>query len=961
MSTELAAGSVEEIVGTLLNVLQLCNKNDDDSDTAEKQSNKFKSLMNLLVSELSNANIVVRESIQKALTHLAHMKQISVTQLLVPVRDRLVTPIFSKPLRALPFSMQIGNIDAITYCLMLEPPLLDFNDELVRLFQEALALADADDQALTSKASAHKNAASLTTLRMVCIRLLSVALSCAEFNDPVHIAFRFRIIQVFFKTLYSKSLEVVKVAKIGLQKVVGQQQKLPKELLQTGLRPILMNLSDYKRLTVEGLQGLGRLLELLTSYFKVEIGRKLLDHLQQWATPSILEASIGKLIGECAEMKVVAAILEVFHLLPSSGNMFLVDLIQHVMSLESSLRRSSSSPFRSPLLKFMNRYPTETVAYFISRVEDLNMARFFTGLLSMKEGETLRGECFSQLSQLEQSCFAETSSTKAQLSGIMILKELWMLEYDSSAAPSITPPLSILSSLLGLWKKFARRYQEDFDESMELYELHAWRSLAQLLLAYCWHREIPAMSVPMDDEMSSEDGTFGNDSMDVSVGQHHVDITNSTLLVPPLPNPSATTLARLAATIPDASRIQVLFELVTVLASTSIADFSFLKQFILDHVALCYSNELKLEIMRRFVLEMQGGKMDAPPSSAHHFSHALMRKICFLRYLVIPMLSVSLRDKNDSTCLSQEVLHEVHRCCWPAETPIDSNVFPMDAKFYGSDATTDSSISHHPIQRPSLTFSPDLLTVEILQLTTLLLQHCPERVAEFRKDVIKYAWSHLKHEDMIIKQSAYVVLVMFVDAYETPSKISIQIFVSLLRSYHSESKTLVRQALDILLPALQKHPLDLHNNHNSSTVSSSLASTVSSPSASTVSFPFTAASPSSSTHAFPTWVRWTRKVLVEDGHVLPQLISIWQLVIRHPALYFGAREQFVQLIVGSLGKLGLAASSTSDTRILSVELVELICLWEWKERKNLDARDVSYSAPGKSVSVFDLCRVDGEW
>ena len=39
-----------------------------------------------------------------------------------------------------------------------------------------------------------------------------------------------------------------------------------------------MNLSDPKRFTVPGLEGLARLLELLTSYFKVEIGRKRLEH-----------------------------------------------------------------------------------------------------------------------------------------------------------------------------------------------------------------------------------------------------------------------------------------------------------------------------------------------------------------------------------------------------------------------------------------------------------------------------------------------------------------------------------------------------------------------------------------------------------------------------------------------------------------------------------------------------------
>ena len=61
--------------------------------------------------------------------------------------------------------------------------------------------------------------------------------------------------------------------------VLTHQSRLPKELLQTGLRPILMNLADPKRLSIPGLEGLARLLELLTNYFKVEIGHKLLEDL----------------------------------------------------------------------------------------------------------------------------------------------------------------------------------------------------------------------------------------------------------------------------------------------------------------------------------------------------------------------------------------------------------------------------------------------------------------------------------------------------------------------------------------------------------------------------------------------------------------------------------------------------------------------------------------------------------
>ena len=66
------------------------------------------------------------------------------------------------------------------------------------------------------------------------------------------------------------------------------QQKLPKELLQSSLRPILVNLANYKNLSMPLLQGLARLLELLSSWFNVTLGDKLKDHLRKWLEPEQL-------------------------------------------------------------------------------------------------------------------------------------------------------------------------------------------------------------------------------------------------------------------------------------------------------------------------------------------------------------------------------------------------------------------------------------------------------------------------------------------------------------------------------------------------------------------------------------------------------------------------------------------------------------------------------------------------
>lgn len=52
---------------------------------------------------------------------------------------------------------------------------------------------------------------------------------------------------------------------------------------------MLLNLADYRKLTVPLLDGLSRLLELLSANFNVTLGEKLMEHLQNLANPEMLQ------------------------------------------------------------------------------------------------------------------------------------------------------------------------------------------------------------------------------------------------------------------------------------------------------------------------------------------------------------------------------------------------------------------------------------------------------------------------------------------------------------------------------------------------------------------------------------------------------------------------------------------------------------------------------------------------
>lgn len=120
-----------------------------------------------------------------------------------------------------------------------------------------------------------------------------------------------------------------------------------------------------------------------------------------------------------------------------------------------------------------------------------------------------------------------------------------------------------------------------------------------------------------------------------------------------------------------------------------------------------------------------------------------------------------------------------------------------------------------------------------------------------------------------------------------------QVFVALLRTCQPESRQLVKQALDTLLPSL---PVRLPLKVGDSKV--------------------------------PIWIRYTKKVLVEEGHSMAHLTHIFQLLVRHSSLFYPSRAQFVPQMVNSLSRLGLPQNTPPESRKLAIDLAGLVVQWE---------------------------------
>ncbi|ERM98864.1 hypothetical protein AMTR_s03799p00000720, partial [Amborella trichopoda] len=101
----------------------------------------------------------------------------------------------------------------------------------------------------------------------------------------------------------------------------------------------------------------------------------------------------------------------------------------------------------------------------------------------------------------------------------------------------------------------------------------------------------------------------------------------------------------------------------------------------------------------------------------------------------------------------------------------------------------------------------------------------------------------------------------------------------------------------------------------------------------------------------PIWIRYTKKILVEEGHSVPNLIHIFQLIVRHSDLFYSCRAQFVPQMVNSLSRLGLPYTTTPENRRLAIELAGLVVAWE-KQRQNEMKVSPDQESHGKTGDTF---------
>jgi transformation/transcription domain-associated protein len=109
----------------------------------------------------------------------------------------------------------------------------------------------------------------------------------------------------------------------------------------------------------------------------------------------------------------ISAIIDLFHIIPACSSKFVVLLIQLVLATEEEINLESSCPYREPLVKFLLRYPEETISFLLNDecMRSAQLNRFMIHLLNQKDSAPFKTTIESKGSRLKELILMEKATS----------------------------------------------------------------------------------------------------------------------------------------------------------------------------------------------------------------------------------------------------------------------------------------------------------------------------------------------------------------------------------------------------------------------------------------------------------------------------------------------------------------------------------------------------------------------
>ncbi|XP_046480160.1 transformation/transcription domain-associated protein [Neodiprion pinetum] len=832
LTGEVSNGAIDMAKGNLEKMLRVCANpgiQDGNTDLTESQNKSLYEVTHELVRQVTSPHTMVREQAMASLRLLGEIQNKTVTEVMEPHKEVLADMIPPKKhlLRHQPANAQIGLMDGNTFCTTLEPRLFTIDLTVVEhkvFFKELLALSEAEDANL-NKLPCYKSVSNLIPLRKSALKALAAChyvVSCRE-----------NIFGVLYKALEKPNAELQEAAFECMKKFIAGFQ-IDMESVHAIMRPMLLTLGDHRNLSLNCVKRLSYLTQLFPSTFSITLCEQLLQHLKKLLENAIQARKGVSKSGE-SEQK-IAIIISIFHQIPAATPKFIDVLCRLVLQTEKSLLVEASSPFRVPLMKFLLRYPAETLNLFLhdNNIKDQQWSRYLEFLIKHKDGKPFRDVLRNSTARLTTMLLAHsqtnsslTAAEKSELQHQAVRIISILIKFDEQW---FSTQGQLVAALKQIWCNDEYQALHKKVDSVDFWHWKEPKLIVKILLHYFGHR-------PND--------------------------------------------------------IDLLFQLLRATCDRFVPDFQFLRDFLENTVAQEYTVEWKRNAFFRFVEHFPTNNM----------SQELKAKV--LQLIIIPCFATSFERGEGLKLVGS------------APMPYQDNPENVVSVFISKIIDPDNPFGF-----------ADCVRISLLQFSCLLVEQVSQHIHDVSnkkqgtklRRLMTFAWPCLLGKNCVDPATRYhghLLLSHIIAKFAIHKRIVLQVFHSLLKAHAVEARNVVRQALEILTPAM---PVRMEDGNTMLT-------------------------------------HWTKKIIVEEGHSMQQLFHILQLVVRHYKVYYPVRHQLVQHMVNSIQRLGFSPTATIEHRRLAVELAEVIIKWELHRIKD-EAENVETGGTGTMTGAVKRPSMD---
>ncbi|VDK71443.1 unnamed protein product [Litomosoides sigmodontis] len=376
---DVSSSAVDVAVDTLDLLLKVCFQ---QSSIHEKKAEAIECVVERIIENLLSPSQVLNKQCQKMLGMLADCTGLTQCELLTLQSESLREFLKNGMLdyKRMSLDQQIIFDDAFVFIYSVRPVPQEFvldkfpeNDYVSRL----LSICNTTGKEIRNKPNYKPSTRFLAVMhhsqfnsRVIALRQSTIRAlvtcciaSCGEVrqvvdNDPLF-PYHKRIFEAILKCLVEENEEIQDTAFSALKEALSLD-RLQSHLLKMDLGSIITGLSQTdNRLQKHTVLRLLYLLRLFPDVFSETFRNDILDAFRKFPDPSQTDV----MVNDVKVGRILLEILAEFHLADAS---FVHLIIPHVCRWEATVAFESSTSWRYPLMKYLTRFPLETVRFFVT-------------------------------------------------------------------------------------------------------------------------------------------------------------------------------------------------------------------------------------------------------------------------------------------------------------------------------------------------------------------------------------------------------------------------------------------------------------------------------------------------------------------------------------------------------------------------------------------------------------------